>query len=239
MALGCGRSTRLVARSVWGKKSLLLEQYLIFYPLPLLPKLLGFQKLVRTRQASVGVCAYTAYWAHTGPVVSSLHVFSVKTLRTWNCMKDPHIQALLITNCSQVNMERQEFSYIFKPWKCTWPGHRVSIAASWGCSGSLHLLGIASQLSATLGAQPILHTHLLFCKLSNACLHVKKKKKKVAIQLLEKILMSGWKLSIKASNHGYAKWRVRALPTPNLSHQETLPVVLPATTGTLKSESSC
>lgn len=52
--------------------------------------------------------------------------------------------------------------------------------------------------------------------------------------------MSGLKLSIRVSKHGYAKRRVRALPTPNLSHWgKALPAVLPATTGTLKSESGC
>lgn len=41
--------------------------------------------------------------------------------------------------------------------------------------------------------------------------------------------MSGLKLSIRVSKHGYAKRRVRALPTPNLSRQgKALPAVLPA-----------
>jgi len=72
--LGCGRSISLVAISVWGK--FLLWQYLLFSPLS---KLLSFQGLVRTEQASEGVYAYIAYWAQIAVVVSRFHVFSVET----------------------------------------------------------------------------------------------------------------------------------------------------------------
>lgn len=90
-------------------------------------------------------------------------------------MIDTQIQALLVMHFSQVSGEMEEFSSICKLWKCTWPGQRVSIASSWGCLGfQTQIKGIAHQLSASPGTQPTLHTHLLFCKLPNACLHAKK-----------------------------------------------------------------